>query len=917
MKTNSEKVKELILTDVSSDVVVNEDTISEKTDFFSKMYPLSEEEKAEVLRELHSRLSIRMDKGACVIDKDHKPWYNSAKKDLDTKFWDRYVLYIRKSMGFGPKVVDALDRATDEMMDMLGNPKVEGGFSRRGLVVGDVQSGKTATYTALINKAADSGYRVVILLTGTIEKLRRQTQLRLDEGFIGLDSTAFTKDKNSVLIGVGEIDPSFSGWAVTSTSADFNIGTARRLTRSLVGVSEPVLFVVKKNKSVLEKLESWLRLFNAHQSTKMISLPLLLIDDEADNASVNTRAEEDPTAINVCIRKLLSLFEKSNYVGFTATPFANIFINPDTNDEMLQDDLFPRNFIYALEPPSNYIGALGVFSDGGPYEYMLKANDDCEQYLPFGHKMYLEIESMPDSMRAAIASFFIANTIRDLRRHNKSHRSMLINVSYLVKIQEKLGELVDSFVRDYQREIRNYYKMGAKALEYESFKYLKKIYEEHFLDKDSIKYPWETIQEALHAGVSSIVVKTINGSNASKNLNYDEHEEDGLRIIAIGGFSLSRGLTLEGLCVSYIYRNSKMYDTLMQMGRWFGYRDKYEDLCQIWLSEDAVEYYRYISMASDDLRSEIRRMQDAGLTPTDFGLAVRSDINSLLVTARNKMRTARDYAMTVSLNGKVVETPYIHSDKKILEDNLQLTEIWLMSLFEKGYELNLREELALKHLQILSVPKELILDYVSAYNSHPLNMEFRTEDLTSLIASYDDDSLDYWDVVVGQGEGRDIKLAGKELSCISRRFIIKSESKAIQLSGARSRLGSISYGRGGLTTEKSKEIEDQFKRLHIDDNKSMSESAYFSSGIKRNPLLCVYPVELNAKSKNLDNKDYTDSDKEILINSLGTPMIGLSIGIPRIDGRLPKTYQFKINLVKYKELLGFDDIDEEEENQED
>ena len=226
---------------------------------------------------------------------------------------------------------------------------------------------------------------LLFFLPGTIEKLRRQTQQRMDEGFIGLDSYALTLKKGHVQVGVGAIDPTTSGWAVTSTSSDFNAATAQKVVGQLSKISAPVIFVLKKNKSVLEKLEHWLRLYNIDPVTQKIDLPMLLIDDEADNASVNTKAD-DVTAINKGIRKLLVLFGRANYVGFTATPYANVFIDPDSEEEMLKHDLFPRDFIYALEAPDNYIGARNIFGEDAPYGYMLESSDDCEYALPMVHK---------------------------------------------------------------------------------------------------------------------------------------------------------------------------------------------------------------------------------------------------------------------------------------------------------------------------------------------------------------------------------------------------------------------------------------------------------------------------------------------------------------------------------------------------
>ena len=214
---------------------------------------LTPEERSEVIAELHTSLFVRIDRGHYVKEKDHTPWYIAAKADKPSKFWDRYRLYLQKEQHWNKDIINELDKTTDEIMDLLGNPEQEEPFLRRGLCIGDVQSGKTSTYIGLLNKAADAHYRVIILLTGTIEKLRRQTQQRIDEGFIGLDSYAFTLEKGSVQVGVGAIDPSTSGWAVTSTTSDFNAATAKRIVGRLNNISAPVIFVLKKNKSVFRK----------------------------------------------------------------------------------------------------------------------------------------------------------------------------------------------------------------------------------------------------------------------------------------------------------------------------------------------------------------------------------------------------------------------------------------------------------------------------------------------------------------------------------------------------------------------------------------------------------------------------------------------------------------------------------------
>ena len=254
----------------------------------------NEQERIFLVRSIQNKLAVKIDYGACV-KVEHVPWFGAAMRDNDRKYWNRYEKYLYSK--FKRDVVYKLGRTSDEIMDLLGNPK-DSTFQRKGLIIGDVQSGKTAMYTAIMNKAADAGYKVIILLTGVIEKLRRQTQSRIDSDFVGADSSLFRKNNGKAPnLGVGNIDKDVSVYVMTSTESDFK----SNITNSLSSISDPVLFVVKKNKAVLTRLETWLASRNKNALGK-ITYPMLLIDDEADNASVNTRSpDQDPTAINACI----------------------------------------------------------------------------------------------------------------------------------------------------------------------------------------------------------------------------------------------------------------------------------------------------------------------------------------------------------------------------------------------------------------------------------------------------------------------------------------------------------------------------------------------------------------------------------------------------------------------------------------
>lgn len=920
-----EKVTGLVITMVTDEDEITTQIIKDRVKFFEAFYPLSSEEESFVVKSIESRLHVKINRGVYVKEKTHKPWYHAAKADIDSKYWGRYDKYLKNKQGWAPKVVTEMDEATDDIMELLGNPMQEEGFQIRGLCIGDVQSGKTSNYIGLINKAADAGYRVIILLTGVIEKLRSQTQERIDAGFTGRDSEAFLKNKinkidKSAGIGVFDYDNSISGLSVTTKTRDFRVNAAQALGVSMDSLSVPIIFVLKKNKGVLWNLETWLKTFNADKNGK-VNYPLLLIDDEADNASVNTKGKDSATAINAGIRRILNLFTKASYVGFTATPYANIFINPDSDDEMLQDDLFPKDFIYALSAPSNYIGAQSVFlekddddenSDYGKYHELLRNNNDCEGYLPLKHKKDFEPDELPESLKRAIIQFFLANVIRDLRGDKNKHRTMMINISRFIAVQNRVEKQVSTYVKEMQRAIQNYYLTGNRALENREFQQIKRVYEEDFYGfklnsgkESQINYSWEKIQKQLKPSVAPIKVKAVNGGNASNILDYEQYsgeENGGLRLIAVGGLSLSRGLTLEGLCISYFYRNSKMYDTLLQMGRWFGYRPGYDDLCRIWMSDESVAWYKEITEATEELRRRIRRMQNDGATPKDFGLCVRQDQTALLVTARNKMKTAADYTSTVTLSGSVIDTKYFSSEKAVAIKNLNLTINFLKKLL-KNYRLERNNSnLAIKNPQFLDVNAEDIMDYLCQYHSHWRNTTFQPDDIIQAFES-EGKQFTKWDVAVAQGSRNAEPLhviAGLEaldpMIPVSRGFSYQKENKLIQASGKSSHLADKGMSKAGLKKEESIIIEKDDCKI---TGKAPSAETYFQAGIVRNPLLVIYPVRL----KSAKSGENPDAQKEEVCNNLPLPVIGLSIGVPSIDGKRPIKHNYKINITMQKQLM--------------
>lgn len=863
---------------------------------------------------LEERYSITMDTGALLKEDNYKKWYHNSKADRGTDYWDRYKRYLENDEKMPPNVINKIEEASEDIMDVLGDPKSDTNFKRRGLVIGSVQSGKTSNYTALINKAADSGYKVIILLTGTIEKLRRQTQQRIDEGFVGSDSRDFIQHKNPKKnghLGVGVYNKDINVASLTTTEKDFD---SKGLNMKLSSINDPIIFVIKKNKSILEKLQTWLQEKNVDEVTNLIDLPLLIIDDEADNASVNTNnPDKDPTAINNGIRNLLRLFNKYNYVGFTATPFANIFIDPQIKNAE-NDDLFPRDFIYLLEQPSNYVGPSKMYDEEGQYNYMIRHNDDMEDILELKHKNGTPFLELPNSLKRSIQLFLIANAVRDLRGQESKHRSMLIHVSRFISVQKEVQERVKNYFNNAKAKIKNYALIEGEEepfiqelhtlfdKEYGSDKNAE--YGMESFDKVEIKEKWEDVKKVLYKSISPIQIHTINSGSASQRMNYDEYE-DGLRLIAIGGLSLARGLTLEGLTISYFYRNTKMYDTLMQMGRWFGYRDGYADLCRLWTSFESAGWYAHIAEATEELRNEIKRMSWENRKPIEFGLRVRSaEDTPLIVTARNKLKHSEQMKLVRQLNGRMTETAILPSNKTEIKANNNTIERWLIN--NQSYFVEDSSKLGIDKPTFLNVPKEKIIDLLSLVEYPYMNEFSKDGNFVNEINKSNSKIFDNWNVVVATNnieKDEEPKIfGGIEISPVKRSFDFFGTGKYIRMSKSKRRLGSTNYALTGLLKREKELIEESVNNIlkgqknKNGGQKAATQNMYFNTGIERNPLIIIYPVQLlDSKGENAEIDSY--------VNNLDQLVTGMSIGIPDIKGVQSATYEYLINKVYQMELI--------------
>lgn len=664
-----------------------------------------------IVAEAMESVVTRMGAGVSLVDVDakHDDQWVHKREDVDWTYARAYEEFLRNE-GWPPQMVQSLSDVTTRILGHLQDPLSEGtSWNRRGLVIGHVQSGKTANYTGLIARAADAGYKFIVVIAGIHNNLRRQTQQRIDEAFIGRSSDP--EDRRN--IGVG-LTPGYPHPAtLTNINGDFNKNTAAKSGWKINDFSKPIILIIKKNVTTLTALHKWLKALNAGGGDRISDVPMLLIDDEADNASINTNKEDlDPTKTNAMIRRILGLFAKSCYVGYTATPFANIFINPDAYGDDVREELFPRDFIYCLDAPTTYFGAEKVFLNEETSDSIVRPIDDCENFIPYSHKRDDSIHQLPPSLYRALDEFIVARAIRNLRGQAGKHCSMMVNVSRFVPVQRAVRDFLSLREKKIREAVLANYAMPEDVSSRNIYMQgLKQAFDDEYADAGST---WAEVKSALHDVFEHLHLFVIN-SKSDEVLDYTRYEKEGagLTAVAVGGLSLSRGLTIEGLTISYMYRNTKMYDTLMQMGRWFGYRPGFEDLCRVHLSRDSINWYSHIADAAEELVQQVKRMRRDRLSPKDFGFYVRSHPDSLLITAANKMRSGQEVTVEQSFSGRLRESYIVSTDSEVNARNFSLiTDHW-----KNGFGGRSQEQTE-KGFVFKDVPVQVIEDFLIQFECH-------------------------------------------------------------------------------------------------------------------------------------------------------------------------------------------------------
>jgi hypothetical protein len=868
----------------------SEEEFSNAADSFRQMvqnnFQFTDEEFENLKKTARENIVVKQDVGISLPDlsNGHKSWLPARRAEIDFFFWNRYRKYLEVEKHWNKEVISTLGKVSDEILDLCGDPKEEK-FHIKGLILGDVQSGKTSNYTAIANKAADVGYDIIIVLAGIPELLRQQTQKRLDYELCGRKSNLYL-DPTSTLknqwVGVAKFGDKKNIAVFTSEATDFNVQVLKSNNLSLDNVNCPILLVVKKNKTILDNLYNWLSTNNVRNSNGQIDKSLLIIDDEADNASINTsKPDADPTAINKAIRSLYSIFAKTTYLAVTATPFANIFINPDPTE-----DLFPSDFIYALDAPTNYIGADSIFSENAEHSDMIVIIDSGKfrDAIPDKHKKDYVVKKLPEDLYDACNYFLLANAIRDCRGDLQTHRSMMIHISRFINVQHQIAEKVNVWLDQVKSDLHNYAKLPVERSEkIKSIHALHMVWDRFSLEEKA-KRSWEDIlQNYLYKAAAPIDVREVNGK-AGSTLDYDSRKEDGFRVIAVGGNTLSRGLTLEGLMVTYFNRNTNMYDTLMQMGRWFGYRPNYSDLVKIWLSEEECGWYSTINEATQDLREQIKTMKIAKQSPKDFGLKVRQDPGSLIVTAKAKMRSTVPINCPINVSGHLLETPRLYASNEILQQNEIAVRKFVNSLSSVGKRAD-GDEKARGNFFWEGVPNTLVSELINNFQTHPWHLSYNGKALADYISK---DSSE-WDVVLmntGDGPCFGEIACGEEIIRVNHteQRNVEIADNVLTISGHNLKVGSGGCAAIGLDRERAKQIRREYFEKK---KKNTPDYAYLVKD--RPPILMIHIIQAKYS-------DTADCQKYPMF------LFALGVGFPKNDD-LTKTAKYIVNLVEIRNWI--------------
>jgi hypothetical protein len=919
-----------------------------------------------------------------------RSWLDDKRyEETSWNYTSRYFQYLRKN-GRSEKVLNETYNSSRRILEKMGDPKSANEFYVKGLVVGSVQSGKTANFNAVINRAIDSGYALIIVLSGIMEDLRSQTQTRIEKEVSGTDKN------NSVGVGVfkkfGELGDSSVHQVVVPTSIKHDF--KKTIKEADFSLNNKNILVCKKNVGVLKNLILWLDEY-LNENRDKHDIPFLIVDDEADNASLNNmgkKGKEYASKINGHIRALLGLFNRKTYLGYTATPFANVLqdrnevsenkweIEYKEKGEIIKksfdrvDNIFPEDFIELLFPPSNYIGAKHFFETR--IEHIKKIEPlvppaaidyyDCfparvqridgialaaaagDRSFPKATKDDPFPNYLPDSLKEAIQCFIISIAIRLSRKSvminsklYNPHNSMLIHVSRFTAWQIRTKSLVEKYVNGelfvklstslpsdpksiYAEFERTWYKYYAHVIE--NIKtYLPDGYEDDFLiTKNFVK----DIKPLLVEALKGVEIKAIN-SETKDNLVYPDNSEK--KYIAIGGNRLSRGFTLEGLTINYFVRNTDYADTLLQMGRWFGYRPGYLDCCKLFTTPENIRKFDLTTVTIEELEQEFKMMSKKNRTPGDFVLRVKTHPKVLQIT--------RSSILKKTIEEKVDFSGDIEQSTKFVIDKWRIEKSW--DSF-KNHIRNISWEVDNDNdFFIFRTDTNGLSGFLELQNSF---VDFETQGLPEwLNLCNKEGKLTNWIIAIKRNSQTQSSLLKKEVSCLPEDMkltirrgpkpqsnirqslieydVFKASGKSATIVAAGSDFS--------LTLSKSEKInaEREFRESKVEEfirsniplkeaeekasKMTVPDKAYRMAMSEKDGILVIYLIDLakvfEVKNGELDTELQKYASEKHL--NLGVPLVGYAIGFPKVSGDIGGTYVRG----DYQLAIPFDETEENED----
>ena len=575
-------------------------------------------------------------------DDPNEPWYRLRESD---EYWPAYLQLLHSKGSSWSKAANKISTETLDLVNLLPNPIIEN-FSSYGLVIGDVQSGKTGNFTGLIARAVDSGYNFVIVLSGLYNALRNQTQNRLDAELTGIGHKGvdyFVDPPSRPFLRLTKHGEEFDG--------SVNINKIRNL-------ENPILAVIKKNSSPLSKIRTILKQLSDSELEK---IKLLIIDDEADYATINTSSEfPDSTSTNSHIRSILNLCKSSAYVGYTATPYANLFIEKESDcfsyefeNGGLEDlglTLHPRNFIYRLNTPDEYNGLSSYFTEETNLD-SFEIIDEEERKVWLNYLKTCDFHDSPNSFLSSLIDFITILCLNKLADRKPDYVSMMVNIT------EKTGDMLP--VAKLVREICTAIEISHGEEGHNIVDKIRSLALQRWKNIHSRHFPQFEFNEiwAQFGSVSQIEIVILN-DDSKKNISEGFSTEIDLELlkekpyIVVGGNLLSRGLTIEGLTISYFLRDPDAYDSLMQMGRWFGFNKSNPKMKKVFLTQTTLKKFQDLIEINFDVEQEVLSYHSSALLPTDYSVRViKSSFKQFLPTAEDKMNSAQYHESQKRLDG--------------------------------------------------------------------------------------------------------------------------------------------------------------------------------------------------------------------------------------------------------------------------